>query len=136
MSLFEDRRMWKSSFAIAPGAALGAFLRWLWGLRLHAFFPTLPPGTLIANLIGGHVLGLAIAFFRTLPKPAPEWRPLVITGICGGLTLFTTISAETAALLQQGRTAGALAGVAWHVPGSVMMTYAGIATVASARSSA
>ncbi|HPT50600.1 MAG TPA: fluoride efflux transporter CrcB [Accumulibacter sp.] len=127
--------MWKSILAISVGAALGALLRWQLGLKLNAFFPTVPPGTLAANLIGAYVIGLAIAFFATFAGLAPEWRLLVITGFCGGLTTFSTFSAELATLLQQGRLLGALAIVAAHVVGSVLMTLAGIATVAFARSS-
>lgn len=128
--------MWKSVFAIALGAALGALFRWLLGLKLNAIFPTIPPGTLTANLIGGYVIGLAIAYFATFPGLAPEWRLLVITGFCGGLTTFSTFSAEIVTLLQQGRVSWALAAVAGHVLGSVLMTFAGIATVAWARSTA
>ncbi|OYW25638.1 MAG: fluoride ion transporter CrcB [Hydrogenophilales bacterium 12-63-5] len=128
--------MWKSILAIALGATLGALLRWLLGLKLNALFPTIPPGTLAANLIGGYVIGLALAFFAALPGLAPEWRLLVVTGFCGGLTTFSTFSAEIAALLQQGRPTWALASVAGHVLGSVTMTLAGIATVAWARGAA
>jgi CrcB protein len=125
--------MWKSVFAIALGAALGALLRWQLGLKLNALFPTIPPGTLAANLIGGYVIGLGLAFFSALPGLAPEWRLLVVTGFCGGLTTFSTFSAEIATLLQQGRPSWALASVATHVLGSVLMTLAGIYTVAMAR---
>lgn len=125
--------MWKSILAIAAGAALGAVLRWQLGVRLNALFPTVPPGTLAANLVGGYVIGLALAAFAALPGLAPEWRLLVITGFCGGLTTFSTFSAELATLLQQGRLTWALGSVASHVTGSVLMTFAGIATVAWAR---
>ncbi|OJY58430.1 fluoride efflux transporter CrcB [Thiobacillus sp. 0-1251] len=128
--------MWKSVFAIALGAAFGAVLRWQLGLKLNALFPTVPPGTLAANLIGGYVIGLGLAFFSALPGLAPEWRLLVVTGFCGGLTTFSTFSAEIATLLQQGRPSWALASVATHVIGSVLMTLAGIATVAWARGAA
>ncbi|MHB1094368.1 fluoride efflux transporter CrcB [Thiobacillus sp.] len=128
--------MWKSVFAIALGAAFGALLRWQLGLKLNALFPTVPPGTLAANLIGGYVIGLGLAFFSALPGLAPEWRLLVVTGFCGGLTTFSTFSAEIATLLQQGRPSWALASVATHVIGSVLMTLAGIATVAWARGAA
>ena len=128
--------MWKSIFAIALGAVLGALLRWQLGLKLNALFPTIPPGTLAANLIGGYVIGLALAFFAALPGLAPEWRLLVVTGFCGGLTTFSTFSAEIVTLLQQGRLTWALAAVAGHVLGSVLMTLAGIATVAWARGAA
>jgi CrcB protein len=131
---FQDRRMWKSVLAIALGAALGALLRWQMGLRLNALFPTIPPGTLAANLIGGYVIGLAIALFAALPNLSPEWRLLLITGFCGGLTTFSTFAAELTTLLQQGRPGWALASVAIHVIGSVAMTFAGMATVSLARS--
>ncbi len=121
--------MWKSIVAIAVGAALGALLRWQLGDKLNSVFPTLPPGTLVANLVGAYVVGLAIAFFATYPDISPEWRLLVVTGFCGGLTTFSTFSAEIVGLLQEGRMSWALASVAAHVSGSVLMTLAGIATV-------
>jgi len=121
--------MWKSILAVAIGATLGALLRWQLGTRLNSIFPTIPPGTLVANLIGAYVVGLGIAFFATFSAISPEWRLLVITGFCGGLTTFSTFSAEIATLLQQGRIAWALGAVAAHVVGSVAMTFAGIASV-------
>jgi CrcB protein len=126
--------MWKSILAISVGAVLGALLRWQLGIRLNAIFPTIPPGTLVANLIGAYVIGLAIAFFASFSALAPEWRLLVITGFCGGLTTFSTFSAELITLLQQGRVSWALGIVATHVMGSVLMTFAGMATFAWARS--
>lgn len=121
--------MWKSILAISTGAALGALLRWQLGLRLNSIFPTVPPGTLAANLIGAYVVGLAVAFFASFSAISPEWRLLVITGFCGGLTTFSTFSAELTTLLQEGRISWALTAVAAHVVGSVLMTLAGIATV-------
>lgn len=121
--------MWKSILAISTGAALGALLRWQLGLRLNSLFPTVPPGTLAANLIGAYVVGLAVAFFASFSALSPEWRLLVITGFCGGLTTFSTFSAELTTLLQEGRISWALGAVAAHVVGSVLMTLAGIATV-------
>ena len=121
--------MWKSILAIALGAALGALLRWQLGAKLNSIFPTIPPGTLAANLIGAYVIGLGIAFFATFSAISPEWRLLVITGFCGGLTTFSTFSAEITGLLQQGRISWALGAVAAHVVGSVVMTFAGIGTV-------
>lgn len=125
--------MWKSVLAIFLGAGSGALARWLMGFKLNALFPSLPPGTLAANLIGGYLVGLAIAFFTALPNLAPEWRLLVITGFCGGLTTFSTFSAEVISLLQQGRAVWALGTVAAHLLGSLAMTVAGIATVAWVR---
>lgn len=119
----------KSIVAISLGASLGALLRWWLGLALNGLFPTVPPGTLVANVVGGYVVGLAIAFFATYTALAPEWRLLVITGFCGGLTTFSTFSAEIVALLQQGRTAWAFAAAGAHLAGSVLATFAGIATM-------
>ena len=121
--------MLKSILAICVGASLGALLRWWLGLVLNGLFPTIPPGTLAANVVGGYLVGLAIAFFATYTAIAPEWRLLVITGFCGGLTTFSTFSAELVALLQQGRAAWALVAAAAHVAGAVLATFAGIATV-------
>ncbi len=126
--------MWKSIVAISLGASLGAMLRWWLGSRLNSFFPTIPPGTLAANLIGGYIIGLAIAFFASYSALAPEWRLFVITGFCGGLTTFSTFSAEVVALLQQGRPLWACGAVALHLSASVLMTFAGIGTVAWAKS--
>jgi fluoride exporter len=121
--------MWKPVLAICVGASLGALLRWWLGSQLNALFPAIPPGTLVANLVGGYVVGLAIAFFATYGAIPPEWRLLVITGFCGGLTTFSTFSAEIVTLLQQGRTLVACGAAALHLGGSVMMTLAGIGTM-------
>lgn len=120
--------MLKPVLVISLGAALGALLRWQLGLKLNSFFPSLPPGTLVANLVGGYIIGLATAFFAQTPALSPEWRLLVITGFCGGLTTFSTFSAEVVSLLQEGRLAMALGSVATHVTGSLVMTLAGIWT--------
>jgi CrcB protein len=125
----QDSAMWKSILAISLGAALGALLRWQLGSRLNSLFPEIPPGTLAANLVGAYVVGIGIAFFATFSAISPEWRLLVITGFCGGLTTFSTFSVEITTLLQQGRISWALGAVAMHVVGSVAMTFAGIGTV-------
>ena len=126
--------MWRSIAAVSLGSSLGALLRWWLGTRLNAHFPPIPPGTLAANLIGGYVVGVAVAFFATYTAIAPEWRLLVITGFCGGLTTFSTFSAELVTLLQQGRASWALAAAAAHLFGSLLMTLAGIGTVVWVRS--
>lgn len=120
--------MWKSILAISLGAALGALLRWQLGARLNSIFPALPPGTLVANLVGGYIIGLAIAFFAYAPDISPAWRLFIITGFCGGLTTFSTFSAEVITLLQEGRLSWAMGTVATHVSGSLLMTLAGLAT--------
>jgi CrcB protein len=97
-------------------------------------FPGRSPGTLAANLIGGYIIGVAVAFFATATAIAPEWRLFVITGFCGGLTTFSTFSSEVTTLLQQGRALNACGAAAVHLVGSVLMTFAGIGTVALTRS--
>jgi fluoride exporter len=126
--------MWRSIAAVSVGSSLGALLRWWLGASLNAHFPPIPPGTLAANLIGGYVVGVAVALFATYTAIAPEWRLLVITGFCGGLTTFSTFSAELVTLLQQGRASWALAAAAAHLGGSLLMTLAGIGTVVWVRS--
>lgn len=121
--------MWKSILAVSLGAALGAVLRWMLGLKLNTLLPSMPPGTVVANLVGGYVIGAAIAFFANTPGVAPEWRLLIITGFCGGLTTFSTFSAEVVVLLQQGRLAWAMGTVATHLAGSLLMTLAGLWSV-------
>lgn len=121
--------MWKSIVAICLGASAGALLRWWLGDRLNAGFPLLPPGTLAANILGGYIIGAAVAFFATFPALPAEWRLLVITGFCGGLTTFSTFSAEVVALLQRGQALWALTEVVVHVAASLLVTVAGMATV-------
>jgi CrcB protein len=122
--------MWRQLIAVAVGGMAGCLLRWLLAVLLNRYFPTIPPGTLAANLIGCYVIGVAIAFFAAYPAFAPEWRLLLTTGFCGGLTTFSTFSAEIVALLQGGRLGWATGAIAIHLFGSLLMTFAGIATVA------
>jgi CrcB protein len=119
--------------AISIGAALGALLRWLLGTQLDALFPALPPGTLLANLVGGYLVGVAVAFFASLPSLPPAWRLLTVTGFLGGLTTFSAFSAEVAAQWVAGQTAWAMATVVVHVLGSLAMTLLGMGTVAVLR---
>jgi fluoride exporter len=120
--------MFTTLLAVGLGAALGALSRWGLGLGLNHLFPALPLGTLAANLLGGYLVGLALALFMQLPLLAPEWRLFVITGFLGGLTTFSTFSAEVVQALQAGRNAWAAATVAAHVVGSLLLTLAGLAT--------
>jgi fluoride exporter len=122
--------MWRAIAAISVGASLGSLLRWWLGIALNPHFPAIPPGTLAANLIGGYVIGVAVAVFGSYSALSPEWRLFVITGFCGGLTTFSTFSAELVALLEQGRATWALVAAGAHLLGSVLMTLAGIGTVA------
>lgn len=121
--------MWKPILAISAGSSLGALLRWMFGLWFNPIFPTLPLGTLAANLVGGYVIGLSVAFFELHQGLAPEWRLLIITGFLGGLTTFSTFSAETVTLLLREQYAWALAIIATHLGGSLVLTVLGIQTM-------
>lgn len=118
-----------SFLAIGIGAALGAWLRWGLGLWLNPVLPELPLGTLSANLAGGYLVGLAIAFFLQHPGISPEWRLFIITGFLGGLTTYSTFSAETVTLLLRGQYAWGAGIIAAHLGGSLLMTVMGIQTV-------
>jgi fluoride exporter len=111
------------------GAGFGACLRWWLGLRLNHVVPTLPLGTLASNLIGGYVIGLAVAFFAYKTDLPPEARLFVITGFLGGLTTFSTFSAEVVGLLSEAQYGWALATIGAHMLGSFGATAVGILTV-------
>jgi len=120
--------LWISLLAVALGAALGAWLRWLLGAWLNPQTGSLPLGTLAANLLGGFLVGLAVAAFADRTEIAPVWRLIVITGFLGGLTTFSTFSAEAVALLMRGSYGWALAHTAAHLIGSLALTALGIFT--------
>ncbi|HEX7890547.1 MAG TPA: fluoride efflux transporter CrcB [Ramlibacter sp.] len=115
--------------AISVGASLGALLRWVLALRLNALLPSLPLGTLAANLIGGFVIGLAIGWLDRHPELPPQVRLFIVTGFLGGLTTFSTFSAEVVLHLDQGRLLWALMLAGSHLAGSLVLTALGLATV-------
>lgn len=114
--------------AVGLGAALGAWLRWMFSIGLNPVAPALPLGTLAANLIGGYLVGLAVAYFAANTALAPEWRLLCITGFLGGLTTFSTFSAESVQLLMGAQYAAAFLHTAAHLAGSIVATFAGFLT--------
>lgn len=118
--------MIKTIVAISAGASIGAVLRWFLGVRLNNIFPSLPFGTLAANLIGGYLIGFFIAFFAQNTSLSPEWRLFIITGFLGGLTTFSTFSAEMITLVQQAKYDTLAIGLLAHVGGSLLMTTLGI----------
>ena len=120
--------MIKPVLAISIGAALGALLRWALGLKLNAVLEVIPFGTVAANLLAAYVIGLATASFATTSNLSPEWKLLIITGFCGGLSTFSTFSMEIVTLLQRQQFAWAAGSIGLHVVGSVLMTLAGMAT--------
>ena len=119
---------WLSLFAIGVGAVLGAWMRWGLGVLLNPVFPTLPLGTLAANLFGGFVIGMMMGGAEPLGL-SPTVRLLVTTGFLGALTTFSTFSAEAVALLSRAQYAWAAALVVVHVSGSLLLTGAGLLLV-------
>ena len=115
--------------AVGVGAALGAWLRWFFGLTLNAVNPNLPYGTLAANLLGGYLVGVAVEYFSQQGGLSVEVRLFVITGFLGGLTTFSSFSAEAVGLLMENRYAWALLLISSHLLGSIIMTVLGIFTV-------
>lgn len=118
-----------SILAVGFGAFAGALLRWGFGIVFNPLLPALPLGTLAANLLGGFVIGAALGVFNQFQSLPPEIRLFVTTGFCGGLTTFSTFSAETVTLMLRQQWAWTAAIVAAHVIGSLLMTLAGIGAV-------
>jgi CrcB protein len=116
-----------SYFSVFTGAGLGALLRWGLGNRLNPVFPTVPLGTLAANLLGGLLVGLAVAWLGRHPGVPPEARLLIITGFLGGLTTFSTFSAEVVTLLARAEYGWGLVVAAAHLAGSLTLTATGMA---------
>lgn len=117
-----------SVLAISIGASLGALGRWGLGLWLSPSSAVIPWGTLAANLVGGYLIGICVAVFQALPQLDPVWRLALVTGFLGGLTTFSSFSAEVVTLLMQQRYALALGTASLHVAGSLLLTVAGIWT--------
>ena len=115
--------------AVGIGAALGAWLRWGLAAWLNPRLPHFPLGTLAANLVGGYLVGIAVAMIIARPDLTPEWRLFIVTGFLGGLTTFSSFSAEVTALLARGDYATGLLLAASHLAGSLLLTAAGFATV-------
>jgi CrcB protein len=114
--------------AVGLGAALGAWLRWMLSTWFNPVAPALPLGTLASNIVGGYLVGVAVAYFAANASLAPEWRLLCITGFLGGLTTFSTFSAESVQLLMVAQYGAALAHTAAHLFGSLVATFLGFWT--------
>ena len=115
-----------SILAVAAGASLGAILRWGLGGWLNPLSPAIPLGTLAANLLGGFLVGVAVALFEHVPALSVEWRLFVITGFLGGLTTFSTFSMEVVHMVQRHDLASALGTAGLHLLGSLLLTGAGL----------
>jgi CrcB protein len=114
---------------VGAGAAIGAWMRWWLGLMLNATLPSLPLGTLAANLVGGYLMGLFMGMFTMTSTFSPELRLFVMTGFLGGLTTFSTFSAEAVTLFSRGQYGWAIIHILVHVLGSLVMTGLGLLTV-------
>jgi CrcB protein len=117
---------WGGFAAVGAGAAVGAWLRWGLGAWLNPIFPTLPLGTLAANLVGGLMMGCAMEVITRHALLTPELRLLVTTGFLGGLTTFSTFSAEIVTLLLRREYLWGGIAIAAHVAGSLALTIIGI----------
>jgi fluoride exporter len=120
---------WSGILAVGGGAAVGAWLRWGLGSLLNPVFPTLPLGTLAANLSGGLLMGFAMEVMTRHAILPPEARLLVTTGFLGGLTTFSTFSGEIVTLLMRREYLWGSIAIASHVVGSIAMTIVGILMV-------
>ena len=125
--------MWPSIFAIFCGAGFGALLRAGFNLATVGVASSLPLGTFISNMAGGYLVGIAVAFFGNNAHLSPEWRLFVITGFLGGLTTFSSFSAEVVALMQRGEFTWALGTAILNIVGSLALTILGIWTFQSLR---
>jgi len=119
--------------AVGFGAALGAWTRWLLGLSLNPLFVALPLGTLAANVIGGYLVGVAVGLFHLNAHFPMVWKLFAITGFLGGLTTFSTFSAEVVERLLAGQPAWAIGLASVHLAGSLTATYLGLLTVGATR---
>ena len=117
---------WLAIVGIGVGASLGAWARWMLGIWLNPVFPSVPMGTLAANLVGGYLVGAAVAVFHINVDLPPELRLFLITGFLGGLTTFSSFSAEVVALIQRAEWGWAVGAIGLHVGGSLLMTLFGI----------
>lgn len=121
--------MWKSVAAVSVGGTLGCLFRWWLALQLNRLFPSIPPGTLAANVIGGYIIGVALGYFALDAAAPPEWRLFIMTGFCGGLTTFSTFSAEVITLLSRAQIGFAVTEIGVHLLGSLGATALGIWTI-------
>lgn len=119
--------------AVGAGAALGAWVRWLLGIALNPLLIALPLGTLAANLIGGYLVGVAVGLFHLNTHYPLAWKLFAITGFLGGLTTFSTFSAEVVERLLAGQPAWAIGLASVHLAGSLTATYLGLLTVGATK---
>jgi fluoride exporter len=122
---------WGGLLAVGAGAAIGAWLRWGLGMLLNPVFPTLPLGTLAANLSGGLMMGFAMELIARHGALSEEMRLLLTTGFLGGLTTFSAFSGEVVALFLRQDYLWGFITIAAHVIGSIALTIGGILIIRS-----
>ena len=120
--------------SVGVGAAFGAWLRWALSIALNPIVPMLPLGTLVSNLVGGYLIGLVLGYLEHFQSLSPELRLFITTGFLGGLTTFSTFSAESTALLMRQEYLWAGVVIGGHVIGSILMTLLGVGTIALLKS--
>jgi CrcB protein len=120
--------MWLSILAIFFGAGFGALLRAGFNVLTISATSIIPLGTLLSNMVGGYLVGLAVAYFGNNPQLSPEWKLLIVTGFLGGLTTFSSFSAEVVGFIQRGEFTWALGTAMLHLVGSLVLTFLGILT--------
>jgi CrcB protein len=120
--------MWPSIFAIFFGAGFGALLRAGFNFLTVGSASIIPLGTLLSNMVGGYLIGIAVAFFGNNPHLSPEWKLFVITGFLGGLTTFSSFSAEVVGMMQRSEFSWAMGTALIHLSGSLVLTFLGILT--------
>lgn len=118
---------WSAFAAVGGGAALGAWLRWGLGLLLNPLFLLVPLGTLVANLVGALLMGGVLGLVHAVPSLSPALKLLLTTGFLGGLTTFSTFSAEALHLVQHREWGWLALHTTVHVAGSLLMAWAGYA---------
>mgnify|MGYP003585081469 CR=1 FL=1 len=120
-------------FAVGLGAAMGAWVRWALGVMLNPVFIALPLGTLAANLLGGYLVGIAVGLFHLNSQWSLALKLFAITGFLGGLTTFSTFSAEVVERLLAGQLPWAIGLAIIHLAGSLTATWLGLLTVGATR---
>ena len=128
-AMIQESDMFNSFIAVLVGGGAGCLLRWWCAMRFNPLFADLPLGTLLVNLVGGFIIGGALAWFARHPQLDPAWKLLITTGLCGGLTTFSTFSAELMGMLQSGKYLWAMTSASLHLFGTLLMTFAGFALV-------
>lgn len=115
--------------AVAVGGVIGSVLRWLVSVWLNPVLPAVPLGTLTVNIVGGFIIGMALAYFIARPDTPVAVRLLITSGFCGGFTTFSAFSAEVIGFMVEGRSAYAFATIAANLIGALGATFAGMKTM-------